>query len=194
MVRTCTTLAALLLVTGLGQAAQERPAPKQADVVKELERDFDEARARLQKDDPGAKTRAAHRRIIAGLDELLKQEDDNNSATPPAPPPALPPREPAPNEGNQPKEIKQPKENKQPMPRATPMAEPKSIPELTPAPPGKGPERPEVGPDGPWDPRRQRQQEPVDAVGRERFPPRYEELLRAYYRSLAARRGDEQTP
>jgi hypothetical protein len=174
MIRTLATLAALLLVTGFSHATQDRPAPKKADVVKELQRDFDEARAGLQKDDAGVKTRAAHRRIIEGIEELLKQEDDK------------PPQEPAP------KERQQPKENTQPMPRAKPLAEPKSMPELTPAPGGQGPERPGFGPNGPWETRRKWQQPALDAVGRERFPPRYEELLRAYYRSLAAGRGEEQ--
>jgi hypothetical protein len=180
MIRICACLAILTLVTGLSQAGQDRPAPKKADVVKELERDFDEARARLQKDDPGDKTRAAHRRIIAGLDELLKQEADNSSASPPANPSA-------PNEGKQPSENQQP----MPLPKAQPRPQEKSTPELRGAPESKTGERPNIGPDGPWHPVRQRQQEALDAVGRERFPPRYEELLRAYYRSLAVGRGEE---
>lgn len=187
MIRYTPVLAAVFFAAGLSQAAQERPAPKKADVVKELQRDFDEARARLQKDDPGAKTRAAHRRIIAGLDRLLEQEDDDSSGNPPAnpPPPARP-------EGQQPKESKPPMP--QTPPGVKPMAEPKSIPEVRPTPGGKGAEPSQVGADGPWDPRRPRRQESVDAVGRERFPRHYEELLRAYYRSLAAGRGEEQAP
>ncbi len=188
MIRTFMTFAALVLAAGLSQAGQDRPAPKQADVVKELERAFDEARARLQKDDPGAKTRAAHRRIIAGLDELLKQEDGSSSVTPPANPP--PP-------SNAPKGGQQPKPNKEHLPPTPlgvkPAPEARSVPEATPAPAGQGDERTNanVGADGPWDPRRKRQQESLDAVGGERFPRHYEELLRAYYRSLAAGRGEE---
>jgi hypothetical protein len=45
--------------------------------------------------------------------------------------------------------------------------------------------------DGPWHPFRNRPREAVDAVGQERFPRGYEELLRAYYRSLAAGRSED---
>ena len=80
-----------------------------------------------------------------------------------------------------------------PKPKAKPMAEPKPTPDLTPAPQGKGPERPDAGPNGngTWDIPRNRRQEAVNAVSGQRFPPRYEELLRAYYRSLAAGRDEE---
>lgn len=175
MIRTCTVFAALALAAGLSQAGQERPAPKKGDVVKQLQKDFDDARARLQQDDAGEKTRAAHRRIIAGIDRLLQQEDDPGAGPPPQAPTGSTP----------------PKPMNQSAPKAKPMAEGPSSPKVRPLPGDQPAERPGVGPAGPWDPRRKVQADAVDAVGRERFPPRYEELLRAYYRSLAAGRGEE---
>jgi hypothetical protein len=191
MIRTVATVAALTLVAGLSHAGQERSEPKKADVVKQLQQDFDEARARLQKDGPGEKTRAVHRRIIEGLDKLLEQEDDK--ANPPASSNANPPQESSAKQDEQPKGSQRPMPGVKPTPSssAQPNSDGPSAPEIRPVPKGENGEPSKVGPDSPWDPRRKRQQQAVDALGRERFPPRYEELLRAYYRSLAAGRGEE---
>lgn len=161
MIRCMSAVSLLAFLAGSAWAGQEKPAGTKSDVIKELERSFEEARTGLQKD-AGAKTRAAHRRIIAGLDELLKSDEP---AQPPVPSKSPPP-------ANKP----------------LPPPAPKSAPESSPLPqaglgtPGEGRLK-----DGPWDIRRQRQQEALDAVGRDRLVPRYEELLRAYYRSLAER-------
>jgi hypothetical protein len=190
MIRTVISLAAFALVAGLSRAGQEGASPKKADVVKQLQQDFDAARARLHKDDPGEQTRALHRRIIEGLDKLLEQEDDD-SANPPASPNAKPPQGSGPKESEQLTEKERPMPGSKPMPKAQANPDGPSAPEIRPAPKAQSGKLPKVAADGPWHPIRDRRQEAVDAVGRERFPPRYEELLRAYYRSLAAGQGEE---
>jgi hypothetical protein len=77
------------------------------------------------------------------------------------------------------------------MPKATPTPQGESSPEVRVAPNSIMPENPRPEADGPWDISRHRKANALDALGRERFPPRYEELLRAYYRSLAAGRGED---
>lgn len=170
--RATLALAAALAVAGFAEAVQEPAGPKKTDLIEQLERDFTEARARLQKDDAGAKTQGAHRRIIEGIDRLL--EDDAPEKAPPSAAPSTTPR---------PKST-QPMTEPKPAPQATPgapMPEQKAGPQAKPAAPAPSAEF------GPWHPKRNGHAEVVDAAGRERFPPRYEELLRAYYRALAGR-------
>ncbi len=182
MVRCFLAFAAMVLLAGSSPASQGQPVPKKADIVKELQQDFAEASGRLEKDDPGAATRAAQRRLIEGIDRLLEQSD--NSTNPPpssnSRPPQVPPM--------QPKMPNAPEATPAPT---KPMPEAKSMPQSAAGKSAAEPTLSDPEPDGPWDPRRLRQRESVDAVGRERFPPRYQDLLRKYFRSIAAGSGDE---
>ncbi|HZZ82232.1 MAG TPA: hypothetical protein VFE62_27285 [Gemmataceae bacterium] len=192
MGRMLAVLAIALTTIGLLQAGQGQPTPKKPDVIRQLRDDFEEARARLQKDDSGQATRAAHRRIIEGIDKLLEEENpDNNPPAPPPPgaPPMPPPTDSSATPKQNPSAPKAPEQAKAtPQPKSAPGTE--STPQSRPGVDGKAlPMRPEM--DGPWHPLRKLPREAVDAIGRERFPRGYEELLRAYYRSLAASRSEE---
>jgi hypothetical protein len=199
MMRVLLAIGAFVLVAGVCWASQEQPAAKKADVVKDVERAFDEASARLEKDDAGKKTHAAHRRIIEGLDRLLNEDD------PPAPPGAPPAgaNPPPPGKSGEsapPPAGQQPQGSDAARPKGTGAAagQPKSEPQANSKPSGGGvAPAPGAGPpsvpnaDGPWETRRYRQRLGIDAAAREGYIRNYEELLQAYFRSLAAGRGDE---
>ena len=168
----------------------KEPTENRRDVIKQVQDDLDAAQGRLKQDDAGNETRQAQDRIIAGLKKLIEQQDENqsrnNSSSDSAsssknrpeatPKPASPSAEPAPR--------LKPVPSKAPADAPVPIAKEKQV--------GKG------GPAntladlakeckamGAWGQYPTRLRSEMDAFGRERFIRNYEELLRAYYRTLA---------
>lgn len=168
---------------------ESKPPDDRGKIVEQIRADFDHAVGKLNKNDPGASTRAAQRRILDNIDRLLDQDP---------PPPAQQSQSPPPSRNSPPPQPK-------PMPETSHEARP--TPESAPAKPeAKSPAQAEIArgnaqprnleqmqkenrgawqPQLPWRPRPE-----MEAYGRDQFIRRYEELLREYYRALA-RGGDE---
>jgi len=178
------------------QAGGKKPEPAPADarrkIIAELDADGEKATDHLSNKQAGAAL-TPQQRILDNIDELLKQQDP----TPPPPRSQNPP----------PPASKSPKEQK---PSATPQEKPQpqqsaeSKPMPAPASPkpatdsnkrGQSAERPQKPNQDPkggeWDTRKGRAVE-IDALTRDRLIRNYEEVPRAYYRSVAenARRND----
>lgn len=197
----CLTTFALLLVADFGPAREAAPfraglqdgvkkpsaAPDdRKKLVEDVKADLSKAVGELQRDNPGAEARAAQKRILDNIDKLLEADDDPppsaNDAQPPMTPPPNPKPEPKaaapmPDGANpdsrpvQPKQITQPEGNKGPR-DGNPGTAAEMLNELA----KKG---------GQWGHRPPGLPPEMDAHLRQRFPPRYEDLLREYYRSVA---------
>ena len=205
MLRSCFALVAALLVLSTAKANisvlplhagavkkadPTAPAQSPQKIIDQLKADYDKVLDRLNADDPGDETRRNQQRILEGIDELLRRKDPdpskNSSANSPPNPKGN--REPSPKQpvGN-PKETAAPVEQKQPA-----RPEPKPVAKTQPAVGKEGnppntPEdlRKEMKTDGFWPSLPPRHRADMEAFGRERFIPAYQELLREYYRNLA---------
>ncbi len=184
--------AAELFRAGTQDGAKKPASPVDgAKIVDEIKTDLSKAVDELDRNNPGKETHAAQKRVVDNIDRLLNQDDDPPQNPPPSasPPPQSPPSDPP---------------SSRPQP---PTPEPKAVapngPE--PKPSTRGANRPtptnggqDVGPrtanelrkedaakGRPWGNMPWRPYPGMDLLGRERFPERYQDLLREYYRSLA---------
>ena len=148
------------------------PADSRRTIVKQVQDDLDSARAKLNQNDPGAETRRTQKRIVAGLDELIEQQNEHRG-------------------GNSSSSAKKSKNavDRPPAPQPAPASkQPVGRAEL-PSTPADLRQQKNASESWPGMPPRLRQE--MDAFARERFIRNYEELLRAYYRTLAeSGRGD----
>jgi hypothetical protein len=179
---------ALLAVTLMAQTPvhagvekRAEPAESRQKIIDQIKTEFDQVRDRLNADDPGAEVRAGQDRILKGLDELLKQKDPSQSKNPPpsssAPPPGSSEPKPQPA-ASEPMPMTQAK----PQPAAT-QAKTGEVKKA--APPNTPDEVRKATKSGRWGEMPPRHGAAIDAVGRARFVPSYQEILREYYRNLA---------
>jgi hypothetical protein len=185
------------LHAGAGKKADPAGSAKSTQkVIDQIKTDLDKVHDRLSADDPGAETREGQMRILKGLDDLLKQKDPNRPKNPPSSssPPPMGSREPkSPPMGNEPKPQPKPATN-EPTPKPMP-AQAKERPAGTQSKPVAGSNttppnipndvRKEPTIDGPWPTLPARHRALMDAVGRDRCIPNYQEILIEYYRNLA---------
>ena len=179
---------------GQPDARKTAPQPEsRAKIIDEIRSDLVDVIEKLNKNDAGAQTRIRQQRILKNIDKLLEQDDpppsqnsNESSSSSSKPPPDRPPGQKPKPTGNSPAQAAEEK----PLPK-TPepvRAEPKPS-----AANGQRESRPKTFAewekenartgDG-WElPPRVRRQ--MDAYSHDRFPPGYEDLLRAYYRALA---------
>jgi hypothetical protein len=185
------------------KAAPSGPAESRQQIIDRVKADLEKVQDRLSAADAGAETRAGQDRILKGLDDLLKQKDPNPSKSPPPPSSSSPPKGssdpmPAGNPMPTPASTKQTPAEAQPKPADSPMPTPapakQPLAEGQPKPSGGAkaalPNTPdavrkESTIDGPWHPMPPRHRIVMDSVGRDRFVPNYQEILREYYRNLA---------
>jgi outer membrane biosynthesis protein TonB len=176
---------------GGGPDSKTPPRPIDAKkIIEEIQGDYDRALKDLEKDNPSADARQAQQRIAEGIKKLLEQQDppsqsSKNSAN--APKPQNSQAKPAPESKPQPSPS-------QPKPHATPSPAPKPQAKATPAPnsaerKSSSDNRPrtidEAMKMGDWPSLPSRVRSEIDAIGRDPFMERYNDLLREYYRSLA---------
>ena len=169
-----------------------------AKIIDEIRSDLGDVVEKLNKNDSGARTRAQQNRIVKNIEKLLDDDDDppsspsgNNANSPPPPPPGG--KE---NPQSKSQSAPQPESKQQPTPQSkqapTPKASQPSGADSEVAKTPKVEPRIPASPDYWPPPLPRRYQQDVDALSRGRFMPRYEDLLREYYRSLGeSRRGDE---
>ncbi|MBI1830784.1 MAG: hypothetical protein HYR84_04955 [Planctomycetes bacterium] len=203
MFRSIHLLASTLFIAGLttfpSAAGEERsdvsPERDRQKIIQQLQSDFQNAADRLKKNDPGALTRKQQDRIIDGLNKLI----DDPPPSPPSPPsPPRPPSAPPPSPPPPPSPDPRTPETK-PAPSPPPAVLPKneaSPSEKTPKSPnaqGEPKRTPEAlekllretKTEEDWARLPPRVRQELDAYARGRLMPRYQDLLRAYYRSLA---------
>jgi hypothetical protein len=58
--------------------AKPKPREDPKKIIEQLREDFESARKKLEKNDPGEDTRKTQKKIIEGIDKLLDQQDDDN--------------------------------------------------------------------------------------------------------------------
>jgi hypothetical protein len=211
MVRTFvgTTLIALLVAGacareadffGAGQAPQTKKtlAPgDQRQIVAKLRLKYQQVVADLDQQKTGATTRTAQQDIADLIDELLNQESDPPpSGNPPEsdPPPSNPPPAGAKNNPPPPKSPDPaPNRPKQNAPAPNVPLESKQTQSERDRPPMNLDQIRQEKHSGHWpDNLPSRARTDINRYGQDRFMPRYEELLRAYYRNIAeARRGKD---
>jgi len=176
-----------------GSQPEKKITPQPIDrakIVDEIKADLNDVVDQLNKNDPGAQTRAKQQRILKNLDRLLEPDDpppptssnSNNPPKPMSPPPDSPSPEPKSSTANPPpaapKVIPQPQAEKPAQVQAK-STNAESLPR-TPEEMQKA--KSESGRWGEYPPRLRPE---MDAYARGRFIRNYEELLREYYRSLA---------
>lgn len=157
----------------LGQAAPQKddgPAEKRSEIVERIKANQERVRKLLGENNSGTETRKLQSQIADDLAKLLETPDDPGSD---------PSRKAgaAPNPGVQP--------NQPSKQAAAPEAKPKAV----------GAEgrsqadamRAGKAADGYWGELPAQTRKEIDAYPRDRLMPRYEELLRAYYRTIAER-------
>jgi hypothetical protein len=213
MVRTTFLSASLFLMVGLASAQEPAKQPDRAATIEKLRTEYQDVVDRLNKNDPGEATRTKQKAIVDLLDKLLQNDNPPPCNCPPQgnppPKPPMPQADPMnkpeadpgaqdqpkpqvqpnlpmpkpqedPGAQNQPKpqvQPDQPKPQVQPAPESTErVGDPKSIEEMQKQRPNNGGYWPDMPP---------RHRAGIETHLRDRFPPRYEELLRAYYRNLA---------
>ena len=150
-------------------------------LIGDIQADYDRVLDNLNRADPGAETRAKQKRILEALDKLIDEPDPPSAKASSSPPPKQPDPAPPP-----PKQTAAPKQTPAQPPTASTPA-PKQAPAAT-SPPTVTVEkiRQEQKIPAGWAPDMPpRHRQALDAFARDRIPPAYEELLRAYYRTLA---------
>ncbi len=173
----------------------QKPHPdSRGKVIDELRADYNDVVAEFARKNVNEEMRAKQQRIIDNLKRLLEDDDpppnpsgntgpDNAPKSPPPPSgskanPSASKQNPEKTPAPQPKNAQgNPSEAKQPMSGKSGDSEssPRTIEEM----------RNDKKTGGGYMELPPRQREAMDAHARDRFPPRYEELLRAYYRTLA---------
>lgn len=199
---TCVAAAAPFRVGMQPETKKPAGAEDRRKIIDEIQTDLDRVLENLNRDDAGAETRKNQKRILAGIDRLLEQQDPeaaNSSASQSpqpkpganAPPTPKPAPKPSPNSSSPVKPVTKqtaapkPGEPKRPAPPA-PLSESKPERENSLSASTLEKMRAEQQLPQGWSPELpMRHRQTLDAFARERFPPGYEELLRAYYRSLA---------
>jgi hypothetical protein len=170
-----------------GPEAKKPHADNRGKIIDELRADYNDVVDEFARKNVNEEMRARQQRIIDNLKRLLEEEDPprnpSGNASPPSPenskadpPPSKPrtekalPPQPKNAQGDlgEPKQRIRGKEGESETP-------PRSIEEM----------RNEKTKGNAWPPLPARQQDALDAHARDRFPPRYEELLRAYFRTIA---------
>jgi hypothetical protein len=168
---------------GAGQIAPkaDRPDESRGAIIDRIKANQERVRKLLGDNDSGAETRRLQRQIAADLAKLLESPDEPN----PPPPGANSPRSNQPPAGRE-------DASRQSVPSGTQKTAPQAKPgEVGPSGmEGRTPaqESPTPRPvDGRWGELPERLRKEIDAYPRDRMMPRYEELLRAYFRTLAER-------
>lgn len=153
----------LVGVYSQGRPANDLPGRQTRDeIIKRLNENFEKSEGNLAKTDPREETQKVQELIIKDLDELIKQRNN--------PPPGAAPR----GEGKDPKETPA-KRSRQDESRTN-----KRIDSDAPKKPTSADRQ-----TGFWgEPRKMRLQE-IEIYGKQRFLPKYEELLRQYYRTIS---------
>ena len=195
-----TTLFAAPFTAG-AQPGADKNAPDRGKIAADIRGDLANVVDQLNRQDPGKATRQRQQRILDNIDKLLRGDDD--------PPP--PPQGKSPPESSSPPPSRPANQDPSPSPRQPMENAQTSTPRPAPIPavPARAtqPARSETPNNAPrtleelrktsedlgfWGERALRQRPEMDAYLRDRFHPRYAELLREYYRSLAesSRKGD----
>lgn len=153
-----------------GPGAQKKSSDPQR-IIEQLRGDFDRAGSDLEQRKIDQATQETQQRIVDGIDELLKQRErspsSKSNSSPPKSKAAVPPPMPEPAPANK----KTVEKASEPAAKKAALA---GKPRVEPAPASS--DRWGLPP---------RHRDAIDAVSGDRLVPRYEELLRAYYRALS---------
>src|SRR5262245_50375827 len=153
-------------------SAKETPQEETQQIIKRLRSNLSATADRLdQKKDPGDETRRLQEKIIEDLDRLLRRQDPAGQS-----------------ENGSPKRqektdaaTRRESSGRDDFERTNRTEVGKAARDLE---PGKKHDAPELK-RNPWPTLPKRKQQEMDVYSRDRFPQKYEELLREYYRTIA---------